>query len=86
MMNTIGDSLSKLARSDNLEHGEDEESDDEDTEPGKLGPDYRSSWVPRIISISYRNTLRVFGSRRQSKTNACNQDVEILTTMSVGEI
>jgi hypothetical protein len=52
MMNTIGDSLSKLARSDNLEHGEDEESDNEDTEPVKLGPDDRSSWVPRIISVT----------------------------------
>jgi len=66
MLNTIGDSLSNLASFENLEHGEDKEADDEDTEPGKLGADDEPSWVLRIIWNTYRSTLRVLGKRRPS--------------------
>jgi len=39
MLNTIGDSLSDLATSDNEQDGEDEEDEEDDTELGKLCDD-----------------------------------------------
>ena len=56
MLNTIGDSLSDLASSDDEHDGEDEDDDQEDPAVGKLSEDEEPSWVMGTISktVQYR--------------------------------
>jgi len=50
MSNTIGDSLSDLASSENGEDGEDEDDDEEDPAGGKFSEDDEPGWVMGTIS------------------------------------
>jgi hypothetical protein len=60
MLNAIGDSLSKLANSDNKQDGEDEEDDEEDTEIGKLSDDDEPGWVMGTISKTVQHRMESF--------------------------
>jgi len=61
MLNTIGDSLSDRASSDDEQDGEDEEDDEEDTELCMLSDD-EPGWVMGTISktVQHRMVLRGF--------------------------
>jgi hypothetical protein len=59
LMNTIGDSLSDLAPSDNQQDGEDKEDEEEDTELGKLSDD-EPGWVMGTISKNVQHRMESF--------------------------
>ena len=63
MSNTIRDSLSDLASSDNGENWEDEDDDEEDPAGGKLSEDDKPRWVMGTI----RTTVQYRMARRRQK-------------------
>ena len=60
MLNSIGDSLSDHASSDDGEDGEDEDDDEEDPELGKLSEDDEPGWVKGPISKTVQNRMERF--------------------------
>jgi len=60
MLNTIGDSLSDHASSDDEQDGEDEEDDEEDTELSKLSDDYEPGWVMGTITKTVQHRIEGF--------------------------
>jgi len=66
MLNTIGDSLSDLASSDNGEDEEDEDDDEEHPARGKLSEDIKPGWVMGTISKTVQHCRERF---RQKQMN-----------------
>ena len=64
MLNAIGDTLSNLARSDNVQDGEDEEDDEEDTELGKLSGEDEPGWVMGTISKTVQHCMESFQQKQ----------------------
>jgi hypothetical protein len=62
MLVAIRDSLSDLARSDDVEDGEDE--DDEETEQGKLSEDDKPSWVMGTITKTVQQCMERFRQKQ----------------------
>jgi len=60
MMNAIEDSVSNLGRSDNEEHGEDEDNDEEGKVLGKLSLDEDPGWVMGTISTTVHPRMESF--------------------------
>jgi len=60
MMNAIEDSVSNLARSDNEEHGEDEDDDEEGKVLGKLSLDEDPGWEMGTISTTVHPRMESF--------------------------
>jgi hypothetical protein len=63
MLNTIRDSLSDLATSDDKRDGEDEEDEEEDTELGKLSDD-EPGWVMDTISRKVPHRMESFRQKQ----------------------
>jgi len=57
MLNAIADSLSDLASSDEVQDGEDEQSDEDDTELGKLSDNDEPGWMLGTISKTVQHRL-----------------------------
>jgi len=77
MLNTIGDSLSDLASSDDGEDGEDEDDDEEDPVGGKLSEDDKPRWVMGTISKTVQYCIKRF---RQKQMN-----LDVLTQRGWGD-
>jgi hypothetical protein len=60
MLNAIGDSLSDLGCSEDVEHGEDEGDDEEDTGHGNLSDDDEPGWVKGTISKMVQHHMESF--------------------------
>jgi len=60
MLNSLGDSLSDLASSDDHQDGEDKEDDEEDTVHGKLSDDDEPGWVMGTISKTVQHRMESF--------------------------
>jgi len=60
MLNAIGNSLSDLASSDNVEDGAEEDDDEKDPEVGKLSGDDEPGWVMGTISKSVQHGMECF--------------------------
>jgi hypothetical protein len=63
MLNTIGDSLSDLATSEDEQNGEDEKDNEEDTKLGKLSDD-EPGWVIGTISKKVQHRLDSFRQKQ----------------------
>jgi len=64
MLNTVRDSLSDVASSDDKEAGEDEENDKEDTELGKVSEDNKPGWVMGTICKMVQQNMESFRQKR----------------------
>ena len=64
MLNAMGDSLSDLASSDDVEDGDDEEDDEEYTELGKLSEDDKPGWVMGRISKMVKHCMESFRQKQ----------------------
>jgi len=64
MLNANVDSLSDLASSDEVQDGEDEEHDEEDTELGKLSDNDEPGWVMGTISNTVQHGLESFWQKQ----------------------
>jgi hypothetical protein len=60
MLNTIGDSLSKLESFEDEEDGEDEDDDEDDSGHGKLSEDDKPGWVMGTISKTVQHYMEGF--------------------------
>ena len=60
MLNSIGDSLSDLASSDDEQDGEDKEDDEKHIELGKLSDDDEPGWVMGTISKTEQHRIQSF--------------------------
>jgi len=64
MLNTIRDSLSDLASSDNGKDGEDEDDDEEDAAGGKLSEDDETGWVMGTICKTVQHRMERFREKQ----------------------
>jgi len=60
MLNAIRDSLSDLASSKDVENGENEDDDEDDTELGMLREDVKPRWVMGTISKTVQHSMERF--------------------------
>jgi len=64
MLNTIGDSLTDVASSENGEDGEDEDDDEDNPELGKLSEDDEPGWVMGTITKTVQNRMALFRQKQ----------------------
>jgi len=64
MLNSIGDTLSDLASSDDEKDGEDEDDEEEDTAGGKLSEDEEPGWVIGTISETVQTCMEHFWQKQ----------------------
>jgi hypothetical protein len=60
MLNAIGDSLNNLARSEDVQDGEENVDDEEDTDLGRLSDDDEPGWVMGTISKMVQHRMGSF--------------------------